>query len=64
LGILLEWFVWIVSIVIQGIEQIGILIHSSNRVNGINQAAEVVSKVGAEKEEKEANGRLGPPPKR
>jgi hypothetical protein len=39
-------------------------IHSSNRVNGINQAAEVVSKVGAEKEEKEANGRLGPPPKR
>ena len=49
---------------IQGIEQIGILIHSSNRVNGINQAAEVVSKVGAEKEEKEANGRLGPPPKR
>ena len=45
----------------KGIEQIGILIQSSNRVNGINQAAEVVSKVGAEKE---ANGRLGPPPKR
>ena len=54
-------FVWIVSIVIQVIEQIGILIQSSNRVNGINQAAEVVSKVGGEKE---ANGRLGSPPKR
>ena len=46
---------------VKGIEQIGILTHSSNRVNGINQAAEVVSKVGGEKE---ANGRLGSPPKR
>ena len=46
---------------VKGIEQLGILTHSSNRVNGINQPAEVVSKVGGEKE---ANGRLGSPPKR
>ena len=50
---------------VKGIEQLGILTHSSNRVIGINQTAEVVSKVGGEKEaNSRLRGRLGSPPKR
>ena len=45
----------------KGIEQIGLSTHSTNRVTGIDQAAEVVFKVGAEKD---ANGQLSPSPKR
>ena len=43
-----------------GIEQIGLSTHSINRTNGIDQIAEVVFKVDAEKEV----NLLGPPPTR